>query len=121
MGAPMGMNAALNATVALIEGRTDIAKEIVRSPGSDVKNVPDIMARLDRAVNRAAAKALRNALVRTLAVTAPIWLNNSSDPEEIFYMGVNAVEKVLDDVVAELDDRSGIISSDGEELAKGTN
>ncbi len=99
----MSLNAALNATVALIEGRTDIAKEILRSPVSDVKNVPEIMARLDRAVNVAAARALRNALVRTLAVQPDSKkMSKEVSKEEAFYLGVKAVEDVLDQVVYEL-------------------
>lgn len=116
MGAPIGMNAALNATVALIEGRTDIAKEIIRSPGSDVKDVPSIMWRLERAVNRAAAKALRNALVRTLVVTPdPKLLAKQSSPEEIYYMGATAVEKILDNVVDELERNNASSGSEEED------
>lgn len=105
MGAPiMGMNAALNATVALIEGRTDIAKEIIRAPGSDVNNVPGIMSRLERAVNIAAAKALRNALIRTLSIVPdPKVLAKHKSQEETFYSGVAAVEAILERVVVELE------------------
>ena len=64
----MSMNRAINATIALIEGRTDIAKEVFRDPTSDVKNVPEVLARLEVVVNKAAAKAIRNGLVRALAL-----------------------------------------------------
>lgn len=99
----MSLNAALNATVALIEGRTDIAKELIRAPGSDVKDVPAIVARLDRAVAKTAARALRNALLRTLAIRPdPLTLANATS-EEAFYLGVNATELVLEKAAENLE------------------
>ncbi len=103
----MGMNSAMNACVALIEGRTDIAKEIIRAPGSDIRNVPEILARLDQAVNKTAAKALRNALVRTLPIQPDMKAIRSGKteitPEECFFLGVTAVERVLEQVIFELE------------------
>ena len=99
----MSLNAALNATVALIEGRTDIAKEILRSPTSDVKDVPMIMVRLNQAVDKTAAKALRNALLRTLAIRPDVLALANSNQEEAFYLGVDAVESVLEKVAEDLE------------------
>jgi hypothetical protein len=96
-----GMNSALNACISLIEGRTDIAKEIIRAPGSDVKNVPEILARLEQAVNRTAAKAIRNVLVRTLSVKPPAFHMESQ--EEAFFIGVTSIESILDQAVDELE------------------
>lgn len=96
----MSLNAALNATIALIEGRTDIAKDILRSPSSDVRNVPEVIARLNRAVDRAAAKAIRNALMQTLAVQ---WKAGHGEAEVAFYTGMKAVEDVLEAAVERLE------------------
>ena len=109
----MSLNAALNATVALIEGRIDTAREILRDPGSDVKNVPEILARLDRAVDRVAAKTLRVALTRSLA--AQPRPPSTSDEEgsvtynfyvEGFYTGVAAVEAILEDIASSLEGKA---------------
>lgn len=104
----MALNAALNAAVALIEGRTDIAREIIRGPGSDVKNVPEIMARLNRAVDRAAAKAMRNTLLNALAIQLPSTIGkkkveSGSFVEEAFYEGVKAVEDIVEKAIADLE------------------
>jgi len=106
----VSLNAALNATVALIEGRTDLARNILRSPVSDVKNVPEILARLDRAVRRVAAKAIRNAMIHTLAVRLGPKPDDRSDYdwkvyEEGFYEGVTAAEKVIEDIASSMEDR----------------
>jgi hypothetical protein len=105
----MSLNAALNATVALIEGRTILAKEILRSPGSDVKNVPEILARLDRAVNRSTIKTLHSALRTILSVQPPPKPADLTDDdlyEYAFYMGVAMVEKVLEYAVDDLEGRT---------------
>lgn len=90
----MSLNATLNATIALIEGRTETAKEILRSPNSDVTNVPEVIGRLHRAVKRAAAKEIRQALLQTLKLQADT--PQSIEEEDAFYKGVNAVEAVLE-------------------------
>jgi len=101
----MSMNRAINATIALIEGRTDIAKEILRDPTSDVKNVPEILARLEAVVDKAAAKAIRNGLIRALAIQPPTWTskNQPVSAEQAFYLGVNGVENLFGDIVLELE------------------
>lgn len=100
----MSLNKALNATIALIEGRTDIAKEIFRDPSSDVKNIPQIMARLETVVNKAAAKAIRNGLVRALSIQAGTLNGRSNPAEDIpFYTGVSRVEALFEQIAEELD------------------
>src|SRR3569833_1012916 len=104
----MSLNSALNATVALIEGRTQLAKEILRGPGSDVKNVPKILARLDHAVSKASAQTLRTALRRTLAAQPrPMAQNEESEEyakyEEGFYEGVAFVEAVIESIAEQLE------------------
>lgn len=98
----MSLNKAVNATIALIEGRTDIAKEIFRDPTSDVKNIPEIMARLDKAVNKAAAKAIRNGLVRALAIQSDV--DYSTKAENLFfYSGMSRVEELFEQIALELE------------------
>jgi hypothetical protein len=115
----MSLNAALNATVALIEGRTDIAKDILRAPSSDVKDVPGIMARLNRSVDRAAAKAMRNALVASLTVQPAGKIVHDkvradcpkcgedftveTSHEEAFFQGVSAVETIIEQAIERLE------------------
>lgn len=104
----MSMNSALNAAVALIEGRTDIAKEIIRAPGSDVLNVPAIMSRLERAVNKAAAKAISNVLIRSLAIQPTSDILTNKNLSEAFYVGVTSVEKIFEQAIAELGGDNGL-------------
>jgi hypothetical protein len=103
----MSMNRAINATIALIEGRTDIAKEVFRDPTSDVKNVPEVLARLEVVVNKAAAKAIRNGLVRALALQ-PVGIPKKdsaarAENEKCFFDGVNSVEKLFGGIAYELE------------------
>ena len=101
------MNRAINATIALIEGRTDIAKEVFRDPTSDVKNVPEVQARLEAVVNKAAAKAIRNGLVRALALQpASIPKKDPTaraENEKCFFDGVGAVEALFSSIVYDLE------------------
>lgn len=100
----MSLNKAINATIALIEGRTDIAKEIFRDPTSDVKNIPEIMARLDRVVNKAAARAIRNGLKRTLAIqTGTPATSEDFEDDTAFYFGVSRVEELFEQIATELE------------------
>lgn len=108
----MSLNKAINATIALIEGRTDIAKEIFRDPTSDVKNIPETMARLEAAVNKVAAQAIRNGLKRSLAIQVTSQeLNQLDNPDptapnqarEAFTLGVSRVEDLFQQIVEELD------------------
>ena len=103
----MSMNKAINATIAMIEGRTDIAKEILREPTSDIKNVPQILARLETVVNKAAAKAVRNGLIRALAIQPPVWTSKDqpASAEQAFYLGVGSVETLFGLIADELEER----------------
>jgi hypothetical protein len=109
----MSLNKAINATIALIEGRTDIAKEIFRDPTSDVQNVPEIMARLDAAVEKAAAKAIRNGLIRALAIRPDskamkeIRTSQSGTLQESsFFSGVNAMEELFGGIAYDLENHA---------------
>lgn len=102
----MSLNKAINATIALIEGRTDIAKEILRDPQSDVRNIPAIMVRLNRVVDLAAARAMRNVLVTALGIQPQLPVEpqkiteaNRQAYEKAFYDGVSAVEALFSQVV----------------------
>lgn len=106
----MSLNKAINSVVALIEGRTDIAKEIFRDPTSDVQNIPEIMARLDATVEKAAAKAIRNGLIRALALRPdPKMLKDlrqkSPDvlQESAFFAGIAAVEELFGGIAYQLE------------------
>jgi N-methylhydantoinase A/oxoprolinase/acetone carboxylase beta subunit len=109
----MSLNKAVNAVIALVENRTDIAKEIFREPGSDIKNIPAITARLDRAVEKAAATAMRNALKRSLAVQLQeprlkhfmkmAGTDTQGAVESAFYEGVDAIERLFEGIVLEMD------------------
>lgn len=106
----MSLNKAVNATIALIEGRTDIAKEIFRDPTSDIKNIPEVMARLEAAVNKVAARAIRNGLMRSLAIEVTISelsdissTTSTLDAASGFNLGVTKVEDLFQSIVEELD------------------
>jgi hypothetical protein len=102
----MSLNKAINATIALVEGRTDIAKEVFRAPDSDVKDIPAVVARLEEVVNKAAAKAIRNGLVRALSIQPNVPISALKELrdayEEGFYAGMNQVETLFETIAEEL-------------------
>jgi hypothetical protein len=82
----------MNAVIAMLEDRTALAKELLRAPDSDVKNIPEIQLRLQDAVNKQVAKGLRDVLRQALA-TQP---GKDTIDREAFYEGVVAVEELLE-------------------------
>jgi hypothetical protein len=84
----MSLNTAINAVIAHIEGQTDLVKEIFRGPNSDIKSIPEVVNRLNNAVDRAMAKGIREALVKTLDIQPDPKIANRDD----FYAGVAVVE-----------------------------
>lgn len=90
----MSLNNSMNSVIALLEGRPALAKDILRRPTSDVTNVPEVMSRLDRAVNKRVAKELKVILMDLMRLQAPT--NYTTDACEYFYEGVAAVEAQLE-------------------------
>ena len=108
----MSFNTALNATIALIENRPEQFKEMLRAPASDVKDLPAVRARLDKALNFYAATKIRVGLMDSLHLTPPesLHVDNRSDiPEcadlqsEAYYAGVRAAEKIFETLIAALE------------------
>ena len=64
----MSLNAALNATIALIENRPAQFREMLREPTSDVKNISPVYSRMIRSLDFYAATKIRIALMAALHV-----------------------------------------------------
>ena len=62
----MSLNAALNATIALIENRPAQFREMLREPTSDVKNISPVYSRMVRSLDFYAATKIRIALMAAL-------------------------------------------------------
>jgi len=63
VGDVMSLNAALNATIALIENRPAQFREMLREPTSDVKNISPVYSRMIRSLDFYAATKIRIALM----------------------------------------------------------
>jgi phage-related protein len=97
----MSLNAAMNAVIAAIEGRTDLVKEIFRDPNSDIKSIPEVVYRLQKAIDRNMAKGIRHALMQTLTIQPP-----ENKDKDAFFTGVAAVEEYFDKVATGLENKS---------------
>lgn len=108
----MSLNAALNATIALIENRPAQFREMLREPSSDVKNIPPVVARMTQALDFYGATKIRAGLMQTLHVqphTEAVagLIENDAEPPEIydagFLDGVRQVEKIFEQIVEQLE------------------
>jgi hypothetical protein len=107
----MSINQHLNATIALIHGDMKLVREILRSPGSDVKNVPQVVSALAQALDEVRADAVTVAkheadialVIKELTAvqvdSLGIEPGESLTPElkNSFMNGVEAVEKLISD------------------------
>jgi len=118
MGDVMSLNAALNATIALIENRPAQFREMLREPTSDVKNISPVYTRMIRSLDFYAATKIRIALMAALHVQPAeeqlkAWddLVNSSakltraDYERVYFDGVTSVEKVFEGILNMLEEK----------------
>jgi hypothetical protein len=103
----LSLNAALNATIALIQNRTEYFKELLRDPGSDVRDISAVRVRLNKALEFHGATVIRGALMETLhlAPAPPKGLDSEASDlyTEAFYAGVRAVEAKFEDLVGKLE------------------
>ena len=93
----MSLNAALNATIALIENRPAQFREMLREPTSDVKNISPVYARMMRSLDFYAATKIRFALMAALHIQPPDF--KTTEYDQAFFEGVSAVEKVFEGVL----------------------
>ena len=101
---PMGINSALNAVIAMLEDRPALFKELLRAPGSDVRNLTAVELRLRAAVKKYAATQIRTGLTQSLHVVPPIADDDSGEQTQSFYAGVRATEEVFERLVVSLDE-----------------
>ena len=110
----MSANKLLNAVIALVEDRPDVAKEMLRSPEMRMSST-EVQGRLSRALAEREAKAIVSAMKSVLrlslradpAVAAEAqgiewddsmeWAHRVHD--EAFYQGVSFVEKLLEEYI----------------------
>jgi hypothetical protein len=88
----MSLNKAMNAVIAMLDGRLRVAKEMLRAPDSDVKNIPEVQMRLQLALDKQVAKRLRGVLNCALAIEP----TQDTIDRQAFYEGVVAVEGLLE-------------------------
>lgn len=100
----MSMNAALNATIALIENRPAQFREMLREPSSDVKSISPVYTRLKQALDFYAATKMRAALMASLHVQPPENVEGLSRTD-IFFTGVRAVETIFESMIASLEEK----------------
>ena len=110
----MSLNAALNATIALIENRPAQFREMLREPTSDVKNISPVYSRMIRSLDFYAATKIRIALMAALHVqpteeqltACPDYAKATrADFERSFFDGVTAVEKVFEGILNLLEEK----------------
>jgi hypothetical protein len=100
----MSLNKAMNVVIAVIEERPGVAKDILRHPTSDVKNVPEVLNRLQQAVRKNAANEIRQGLMNCLHIQPRRTSGEFSEEEtNMFFHGVRAVEDLFESLITELE------------------
>jgi hypothetical protein len=98
----MNENTTLNALLALLEGRPELARSYLRAPGSNVVSITDFQTRIysamDALKNQAVKTALRDLLNVTVRASAP---EDIKDPDEIdaYTRGVQKVEDLITEII----------------------
>lgn len=106
----MSENRIINAIIALIEDRTDEAKEMLRSPEMRVSS-SDIQGRLGAAIDfresKATTFAMKTVLYKSLRADPKdeARRNNlkwNSSHEEAYFLGISHVESIIEACIEEL-------------------
>lgn len=96
-------NKLLNAVIALIENKPEIASDYLRSPEMKGVSISEVQSRLYTSLEKlkadAAREALRDVMQRSLRLVA----GSDKDDGELFMFGVVAVETIVEDAIAKLE------------------
>lgn len=94
------MNKLLNAMIALIENRPEVARTLLRSPDMKAFSIGEVQSRLHAALDRAKAgaiiEALRQVMHQSLRLTGTLDPGATEQQQEAFLKGVAAVESILE-------------------------
>ena len=90
----MSLNTAMNAVLAILEDRAELARDILRSPNSDITDINTVMTRVYMAVDKEAINAIKQVLRAALTLQPPDSM--TSVEKEAFYQGIKAIEELLD-------------------------
>jgi hypothetical protein len=101
VGDVMSLNAALNATIALIENRPAQFREMLREPTSDVKNISPVYSRMIRSLDFLHVQPTEEQLTACPDYTKA----TRADFERSFFDGVTAVEKVFEGILNMLEEK----------------
>lgn len=103
----MSMNKALNAVIALVENKPDIARAYFRDPNSDILNVGEATARLYSALDHRFAIELRMLLVKLLEAEPSSMTKLKPETKgpyiDGFYDGVRQVEQMIERLLVKLE------------------
>jgi hypothetical protein len=95
------MNKLLNALLALIENRPQVARELLRSPELKINSLSDIVARINSAIVTANTKynelVLKSILRESLSIEIPEITDANRQYVDAFVAGVTAVEEIIEE------------------------
>jgi hypothetical protein len=93
----MGDNTTLNALLALMEGRPELARAFLRSPSSNIGDANALQMRVYRAMEILKCQAVKSALREILRSTSRI-IDVSEDTQQTkdaYLQGISDVEEIL--------------------------
>jgi hypothetical protein len=93
----MSVNKTINAAIALIEGRPEAARDILRDPSSEISNVSAVLIRLYSSIDKKVCSILKCILMNCLHLQPDESM--TTEEKAAFYKGVTAVEQLLEDLV----------------------
>jgi hypothetical protein len=93
----LGQMSVWNAAIAFVEGRYELAREFLRRGSSSPGELQSrLHSALEKREKQAVEKALRAVLLEALKLKPPDPTNPALSPDEAFYAGVEAVEKLIE-------------------------
>lgn len=99
-------NKLLNAVIALVENKPEVARTLLRSPDMKGASISEVQSRLYDALDKikaeAARAALRGVMQRSLRLSV-LKGDTVEEEAEVFMTGVVAVETLLEEAIAELE------------------
>lgn len=98
----MSENTTLNALLALLEGRPELARAYLRSPNSNITSITDFQTRVYKAMDalrhQAVKQALRGLLNTTVKLEAPEGMTDL-DQIDAHMQGIERVEDLITEVI----------------------
>jgi uncharacterized small protein (DUF1192 family) len=97
-------NTTLNAVLALLEGRPELARSFLRYPGSEIASITDLQTRIYRSMEVLRCQAVKEAMRKLLDATvrkspSDAVLSGDLSASDAFVLGVTEIEDMITEII----------------------